>query len=91
MKIGSIRSQRSLKWIFARQGHVNYNTLFVCSVRGELNQMRNERDRFDSVGGALSLLDDTLSPTAEGASLETTVKETLSVTPQREYIDGKIR
>jgi len=80
---------KELKWIFARQGHVNYDTLYVCSVRDELERIAEKRDKFDSVGGALTLLGDTLSLTAEGASSETVAKGTLSVTAKREWIDGK--
>jgi hypothetical protein len=32
-----------LKWIFARQGHVNYDTLFVCTVRGELERIADKK------------------------------------------------
>ena len=49
-----------LKWIFARQGHVNYDTLYVCSVRGELERIAEKRDKFDTVGGCASLASVTL-------------------------------
>ena len=53
-----------LTWIYARQGHVNYEKLYVCDV----SKAFEGRDNPDAVGGATAWLNRTPSLTAGSGS-----------------------
>ncbi len=53
-----------LTWIFCRQGHANYDQLYVCDVSKELERMAEARHSFDVAGNAIPWHNKTSSLTA---------------------------
>jgi hypothetical protein len=52
---------------------VNYEKLYVCNVRREIERLAEERDKFNTVGGALAWLgSNTLSLAAESDAFSLT-------------------